>query len=342
MGSVTIKDVAKAAGVSVAAVSMALNDVAGRVSADTREIIKKTANELGYAPNLNAKNLRISQKNLILLVYSTYFLEELNASPMQFMINVIKEAEKQGKQVIIQPTKKDVDWNIQIEEYVKLWNSNQIEGIIFVPAIEDYVPDNFFLELYRTHHVNFIAAHPEETSKNYPIVGVDMYLYMQQALTYLQNKGYQTIYYICMEYGAKPPKRAAAYIDYIKAHNLKGTVIKYQSFYRDKEELERLITPYIDNAEENIAFACWNDVDAINILEILRLKRLKSRYNIGVMGFDDLNISKFTVPALTTVYSPYKEMGKRAVDYILDSEMHKSKTPVNIQETAYLVERDSV
>ena len=83
-------------------------------------------------------------------------------------------------------------------------------------------------------------------------------------------------------------------------------------------------------------------MDAINILEILRLKRYYGKYRIGVIGYDDLNISKHTVPALTTVYNPYEEIAEKALNYVLNSSNYHKDNPPDISVYGYIVERDSL
>lgn len=342
MNHITIKDIAKKAGISTATVSLALNNVKGRVSDEVSEKVKAIAVELGYSPNLNAKNLRSATNNLILLIYSGYYLDEQNASPMKFIGNIIKRTENAGKHVIIQTTQKSVNWDDEISKYVNLWNTNQFDCIVFMPAIEDNITDNFFHELYYTHNVNLIVVLPEGSAKDYPIIHTDHYLHMWQALDLVSNKGYNNIYYICMEYGENPPERVRAYLDYISKKHINGSVLKYNDFFRNKDDLEALIRPLIENQTEDVAFACWNDVDAINILEILRLKRYYGKYRIGVIGYDDLNISKHTVPALTTVYNPYEEIAEKALNYVLNSSNYHKDNPPDISVYGYIVERDSL
>lgn len=342
MGIVTIKDVAKKAGVSTTTVSLALNNVQGRVSDEVRQMVQEVANELGYSPNLNARNLRGSTNNLILMVYSNYYLDEQNASPMQFISNLIRSSELVGKQIVFQTIKKNADWKNELVRYNNFWNSSLFDGIIFMPSIEDNIPDSFFESLYPNYDVNLIVALPEEGEKNYPTVYAQHYWQMWQAMDKIVNKGYKSIYYICMEYGDNPPIRAKSYLDYIKKNNINGKVLKYRDFYRDKNELAELVKPYLENQSEDIAFPLWNDVDAINLLEILDFKGIQNKYRVGVIGYDDLNLSSHVTPALTTVYNPYKEMSEKALNYILKSSAYKKELPPNIGVYGHFVERDSL
>ena len=93
----TIKDVAKRAGVSIATVSYALNDKLDMVSEETRRQVLSTAREMGYRPNVTARNLQAKSTGLI--GYAWHIApEELESSPMmaQFMFHLAQAVEAAG------------------------------------------------------------------------------------------------------------------------------------------------------------------------------------------------------------------------------------------------------
>lgn len=136
MGRVTIKDVAKEAGVSCAITSFVLNNVEGRFSEESRQKVMKAVKKLGYVPDLNAKQLRTNVSNCIMLVYSQTFLEEQNASTLQFILDVIRVTKKRGQDVIIRTIHSHRDWQPVKQEYIKLWRSKRADGIIFDRAVD--------------------------------------------------------------------------------------------------------------------------------------------------------------------------------------------------------------
>lgn len=144
MKRVTIKDVAQRAGVSITTASFAINDVKGRVSQEAREKVLAAVKELDYVPDRNAKNLRLSASNTIMLVYSQSYLEEQNASTVKYILSVIQNARQIEKDVLIRTICPTKSWSSAIKSYADLWRSKRVDGIVFLCALDDKVPDRFF------------------------------------------------------------------------------------------------------------------------------------------------------------------------------------------------------
>ena len=87
---------------------------------------------------------------------------------------------------------------------------------------------------------------------------------------------------------------------------LKGNPLYYTNTFRDKNELWGIIKASIETKKEKVAIACWNDVDAINVLEILADRGIRVPEDIGVLGFDDIPASGHSNPPLTTIRQPFR------------------------------------
>lgn len=340
MKKVTIKEVANKAGVSVTTASFAINGVNSRVSDATRDKVLSVASQLGYVKDYNACALRLKQSNTILLVYSEYYLEEPNASTTQFITEIIKYAQRNDKTVIINTTAKFADSEKAIQEFVSAYKSGQVEGIIFIPAFEENY-DEIFERLYNEYSVNIAVISPDGEPKKFPACYSDYYFYTTECMNLIVNKGYKEIYYVSMQYFDKKPSRMIAYEDYIKSSGIKGKTLTYENIYRSKYELWNIVEPIIKNQCSDIAFVCWNDVDAINLLDLLNIKSHNKNYRIGVIGFDDMHISASTIPPLTTVHYSFKNVAKAALSILDKAELDK-KNPPNIDVPCRIVERESL
>lgn len=346
MHKITIKDVAAHAGVSVTTASFALNNVTDRVNKQTQIKVLKSAEELGYVPNINASKLRKSVSDSIMLVYSQVFLEEQNASTTQFILNTIQTAKKYNKDVIIRAFKPYDDWNKMIQSYARLWLSRKIDGIIFLCSVDDNVPDYVFSKLYNEHKVNLVnATNPSQqinSKKDYPSIHEDLYAATINALNYIEKDGYKTIFYLGMDYKTFYPLRIQAYLDYIADNKVNGTLLKYNSIYRTKEDIWNLMSPILEKQNSDIAFMCWNDVDAISVLELLQIKEIKSPFRIGVIGYDDLPTAAHTVPTLTTIRNPYDEIAKLCVKTVCEQFKKQHTEPQNIVVNSKFIKRKSI
>ena len=123
--SVTLHDVARAAGVSIKTVSNVINDYP-HVRPDTRERVQTAINALGYQPNLSARSLRSGKTGAIALG-----LPELSLSYFAELADtVIEAAERVGQVVIIEQTGGDRDRELQL---LTSWRRKMTDGLIFSP-----------------------------------------------------------------------------------------------------------------------------------------------------------------------------------------------------------------
>ena len=346
MHRITIKDVAQRAGVSTTTASFALNNVTDRVSAKTRSNVLKTAKELGYVPNTNASKLRKNVSDNLMLVYSQVFLEEQNASTTRFILGVLSATKKIKKDVIIKSFSPYEDWDVMIQSYAHLWASRKVDGIIFFCAVDDNVPDYVFSKLYNEYGVNLVnataPAKANELQKDYPIVYDDSYNAVQNALEFITNEKFKEIYYIGMDYKNFYPIRYQSYLDYMKKTDAIGKLLTYNSIYRSYDEIWNLIQPCLEKQNKDIAFMCWNDVDAITVLELLRIKEINSKYRIGVIGYDDIPTASHTTPAITTISTPHDIIAKHCVKTVCDNFENRPAKPQNIVVDAKFIRRKSL
>jgi DNA-binding LacI/PurR family transcriptional regulator len=129
MKKVTIKDVAKKAGVSISIVSFALNNVEGRVSEKVKQKVIACANELGYVPNNYARQMRSKKSNTIALVYPKLHFEERNSGTIELVALVCKWASLKNIDVMIKLI--DEENLIQFEKKcTELLQSGKIDGMI--------------------------------------------------------------------------------------------------------------------------------------------------------------------------------------------------------------------
>jgi hypothetical protein len=131
MKRTTIKDVAREAGVSITIASFALNNVKGRVSRDVKKKVLECADRLGYIPNAFAQNLRTRNSNTIGLIYDEAYMEERNSSTLQLVSSAIKYAGEKGKDILVKLIDTDGDMEKQFPEFIELWESRRVNGLIF-------------------------------------------------------------------------------------------------------------------------------------------------------------------------------------------------------------------
>lgn len=337
MKKTTIKDVAKEAGVSLAITSFAMNNVKGRVSEDVRQRVLEAAERLGYTPNVSARNLRGKSSGSIALVYNQEFIDERNSSTMQFVSSAVKYAKEKGKDVLLKLMDPKVSIDDFNEEYIKLWASNRVDGIIF----QHCVFDPAYITKLNNQKVNYVLVHENIVSKECNSVFINNYNLIQKGIEYINSMGYDEIYYLTQRNFPKSD-REIAYLETMKEHGLKGQVLNYESIFRGKGEIWELLSSVIPDRGKRIAIACWNDADAINVIDILHSKGISIPERVGVMGFDDIPASEHTYPPLTTIRQPFDEMARVSVEILEKTFREGGEVPVQTEIEGCIVERSTI
>jgi len=137
-------------------------------------------------------------------------------------------------------------------------------------------------------------------------------------------------------------ERELGFTDAIRNFGINGRPLYYTSRYRNKAELWDVLKVVVEGRKDRLAIACWNDVDAINVMEILHSKGIKIPEDIGVMGFDDIPASEHTYPALTTIRQPFDEMAKKAIDILICKHEKNDIVVQSVEITGSIIERQSV
>lgn len=341
MHKVTIKDVAQKAGVSITTASFALNNVKSRVSEEVRQQVLQCAKELNYTVNANARILRTNVSNTVLMVYSEEFLLERNASTMLAVAGAMKYANEHGKEVLLNTINSQQDFEEAVEQYKRIWASQRVEGMVFQCHFEDERDDLLYKELYNAG-VNLVNISRIGRSDDYPCVYLDDYRIIRQQVIFIRNKGYREIYYLCKE-SKSQRLRDRGYQDAVREFGLMGHTLYYDSYMRSKEQLWEILEPVVAGAKQQIAIMCWNDVDAVNVIETLQEHRYKVPDQVGVMGFDDIPLAEHISPRLTTVSQPFDDMAYKAME-LLSQATQKPKERIirSVELPGMIVERQSI
>ena len=338
MKTTTIKDVAKHAGVSITTASFALNNVKGRVSDELRQKVLASAEELSYTPNAAARNLRVKASNTIAVVYDESYLDEKNASTMQFVSGVIKHANKMGKDTLVKLVNTKSGLKQAGEDYKRLWASQKVEGLILLMSQINEV----LLESMTVQGINFVVIPPLKKLLGYNSVYIDNFSLMKRATEFIYERGYREIYYLTMK-SQEPSDREKGYEAAMKDCGLSAKSLYYPDGHRGKDQISELLKAPIQNRKNKMAIACWNDVDAIQVMEVLLAEGIKIPEEVGVMGFDDIPASAHTYPPLTTISQPFEQMAERSVELIIENyDLKTYEKQQMIEVTGCIVDRKTI
>lgn len=313
--NITIRDVAKKAGVSISTVSRAFNKYED-ISHATRENILNIAEELGYHPNVIAKSLSASRNYRMAIVAEDYIADDYVT--YEILMAFRSELSEQGYETIILSTTTDIQ---KVENLSQLLDEKQIDGV-FVLGLK--TTDEYFkqLETFKYPCVLFdISINNEKCG----CVGVDNLKGAVKAVEHLINQGHTKIAYINgYEQAQVSYERLDGYYLALVKHGIpiNNELVAIGDFRFDggKEAAMKLI----EKNKDITAIFCASDVMACGAIEGIKEMGLKIPKDIAIVGFDDINICEYVTPKLTTIRQERDKIGRTAAMQLIEIVNGKS------------------
>jgi len=304
--SVTIKDIAKIAGVSYATVSRALNDHS-EVSEKTKEKIIQITEVMGYSPNAIARGLVRKNTNTIGLlipdITNPYFPEVARG--------VEDYAISHGFNVFLCNT----NWEEKKEyDYIRVLREKRVEGLVVAPV--SISSHQKIEEADLKTPVIYIGSKSGDKNENYVILDNAKAAFM--ATEYFIELGHENIGFIGgYENSSSNVDRVKGYRDALKKHCLEKeiNVVKSSSYKRSSGYA--LALELIKEGRVPSAVLAANDIIALGVIEALETHGYTVPGDVSVIGFDDILFASLPKINLTTVAQPKYEMGGVAAKILL-------------------------
>lgn len=329
--AVTIKDIAKLSGVSIATVSRVLNNRGGYSKKVEQEILA-IARETGYIKNENASTLARQSSRTIGVI-----MPNLPTSFYEIIINSIEEyAGKKDYEVIF--THSGVDGE-NTKSSLNLMLSRRVAGIIIISVYLDEEIESLITK--RKIPVVLIAT--ESENNILPYVKSDDYQMAYDATSYLINKGHRKIGLAGLNFSdpiAGIP-RIQGYKDALTRNDIpiKEEYITNGEFsYYSGEDAMKY---YLDNDIKLTAIYCASDETALGVMSVCYNNGISVPNDISILGNDNSTISSMVSPAITTVSQSFYEMGKAASEKLINYINNDTKPESAIFPTE-IIERKSV
>jgi LacI family transcriptional regulator/LacI family repressor for deo operon, udp, cdd, tsx, nupC, and nupG len=329
---ISIKDIARVAGVSHSTVSRALHD-SSLISQATRDRIQALASEMGYIPDAIAQSLQTQQTGTLGLVVTSI------ADP--FFADLIEGVEEvaatAGMSVLVSASHIDPEREIEIME---TFDRRRVDGIIVASS---RLGIRYTQRLARIHvPVVLINKHAEEDLPFIHSITVDDRGGAHLATEHLLSSGHERIGYLGM--GNRLLSNRNRHTGYREALTDAGitpvpawTVTAPRYIENDVMVGQRSF-PHLWDAGISAVF-CYNDRVAIGALMACHEQGIDVPSACSVVGFDNIEFTQYVTPPLTTIHQPKREMGQLAMRMILD--LLKGETVENQVLVPTLVQRGS-
>lgn len=324
--AVTLREVALRAGVSRSAVSRTFTDGAS-VSPKTRAKVEKAAHELGYAPNALASSLTTGRTKLIGLIVNNF----LNPLILEVFDLFTRGLQDRG----LRPLLVNLTDATDPAASVRMLRQYSVDGVIVASST---LPSSF-AEAFKKAGLPVVHAFGRQSiSPDVAVVGIDNVACGQMAAEALIRRGYRRVGFLGGPRAATSTQdRAAGFLGALAGHpeiSVSESYARDYTFDAGRADMQRLLqqTP----AE---AYFCGDDLLAVGALSAIEEAGLSVPGDIGLIGLNDMEMSRWQVIGLTTIRQPVAEIIEAAIELVVKTIETPDRTPEIRLFPCQLIER---
>lgn len=313
MAKITIKDVAREAGVSISTVSNALNDV-DVLNPQTKSHVLEVARRLNYVPNLNGKQLKSGTTKMLgfftTSVSGPYFYKLVEAMSRQcdrlgYGLNVFVTKDKQV--VMSNILGRRVDGVIIYEELgidaqdIAAMKKDKIKAVFLDRVLEDEGMGSILFDSYESGY---------------------------EATKYLIGLGHKRIAYISgVDTMFDSVERREGYLAALRQYELPVDEEYIIQGYFEEDSTYSAIKSFLRLHPEKLpdAFLAGNDLSAMGCIQALKSCGYDVPQDVSVVGFDDIDIAPYYSPPLTTIRNQIAKQGMLAIDHLVHMIQEKEQ-----------------
>lgn len=309
--TVTIKDVAKEAGVSPSTVSRVISGNP-RISEETKRRVRKVMEELGYHPNMNARSLVVKSTETIGLIMPRS-AENTFINPFfpEVLRGIGAAAQERGYSLLISTGRNDEE---KIETVVKMVQGKQVDGVIL---LNSRMKDPILSYLKKQRFPFVMIGRPLE--KNITYVDNDNIASAKEATHYLIEMGHRAIAFV----GGNPDHtvtrdRLEGYKEALKEAGLpfSPSQVLHADFL--EEGAYEAVRALLSIGQRPTAFMVTDDLMALGVISALKEMGFSVPEDVSIVSFNNVFLSRLSSPPLTTVDIGIFQLGFQAVQKLFE------------------------
>lgn len=335
MKKITIKDVAKKANVSVTSVSFVFNGKDSKVSKETKELVLRVANELGYQPDNNARYLRTHKSNMVGFIcpdicngyYSTI------AKKLEDKLN------ENNFTLLIGNSAYTIDKEIN---YIQEFAGRRVDYLAIIPCADSLKTNKnqaMLAKALKNSGLPYIVLDRRTNFDKHLELSNDDIYGSKMATSYLLDRGYKRIACITGPNNVSSSiDRLKGYAEALNEHGIEfdETIIKEGNY--SNESGAKCALELLDDKVDFDAVFAFNDLMAYGVYQAFGERNISIPNDKAIIGCDDLYFSSLINPGLTTIKPDLDKM----VDLISDAIVHGSNKEGSFAIKPSLVVRSSV
>ena len=333
MATLTIRDIAKMAGVSPTAVSFVINNREG-VSEETRRQVLDIIKRTGYTPNIHTRRLNLGKSFTIHVVLRHFEYPLHNQFALETLNGIFTASKAIGYSVIFTY----VDEKMGFEQVIESIRSKDCDGVILYQFA-----DFSLISALRRENIPFVCidCHVSKDSA-LPMVEVNYYEAAYKATKYLCDSGHKDIGFI----GADVPQNyhTATFSGYLAALKEANQVCNPTWLFTTaavEVSSEAEIGQFLRSITLPTAFFCAGDSYAIDTIRSAKAMGLRIPEDLSIIGLDDLLVSRYLDPPLTSLSFDKEGMGSKATELLYQIIQQQPFETINLFRT-FVVPRGSV
>jgi DNA-binding LacI/PurR family transcriptional regulator len=333
---ITLKDVAQHAGVSYQTVSKVLRDQM-RVTPEVRDRIFSAVRELGYRPNVIARNLRLQSSRLIGYSWEPWRQNFFNPVLEQFQQGIVEAAEQLGYHILLFPQRPGVDLD---ETYRELVFTGRVDGFI-LSGLEYHDPR---IRALQQLNVPLVAFGRTQAEHPFAYVDVDGGAGVYAAMTHLFDQGHRRIAALAWPEDSRVGQERLS--GYLKAMEHAGLAVDSAWIARGTGDFEfgYSVTPTLlalPPHRRPTAIVTMLDLMALGAMRALEGCGLQVGQDVAVVGFDDMPVIQYLKPGLTSVRQPVWEVAQKVVEMLVGLLENKPPNEPQVVLMPELIVRES-
>ncbi|KXT75449.1 LacI family DNA-binding transcriptional regulator [Streptococcus sp. DD12] len=332
---VTIKDVAKRAGVNPSTVSRSLKD-SKSISEKTKAKVRQAMEDLGYVPNVAASQLASGLTQSVGVIFPPSTSPDRLTQPffMEILTAINDEAKKRHFAIAIGTGDSAQD----LKEQVALMHKQKlVDGFIVLYTEKDDPVSHYLQE----NHIPFVSVgQAEDGVKNRSFVDNDNALMAQEAVDYLVSKGHERILFVTpSETETLSQVRYAGYVKGMQAHALSPLAIGLFA-PKNPETIDQLGS--LIKSHRITAVIALDDLLALRLMQLLSFYDLAVPDDVSILSFNNSLYAKILHPYLTTYDIGVAALGQESLTHLLKEIAEKTADPQQLVVPFALKERESV
>ncbi len=332
MSRVTIRDIAKMAGVSPSAVSFVINDKPG-VSEETRKLVKTIIKKTGFVPNINSRRLVYKRSYNIALVMND------ENSPMEdlFYVGIMRGLLKRSKDYGYNIVFTEIDIKNDEVRLPRLIRQHDTDGVIF---LQDCAPA--ITSAIKELDIPYIVVDAQEHNPQNISINIDYEIAAFKSTSYLIENGHRKIAFISK--GSVPNFYMQTFNGFCRAldmHSISIPPYWIQITATNESDAYDCMKNILGSNAIPTAVFCAVDSFAIGAMKCAHDLGYKVPDDISFTGIDNLFLTEYLTPNLTTININKEQLGCLATDLIVKMIEKEEVSSINIQSNDLII-RNSV